>query len=203
MFSFFRRKKDLQTFPSKKLQKVINNAIKFLNKSPTHPLPLKERFSGCGVYILYYNGSFYNDLVGYSCESYFITHPIYVGKAVPTGWRNGRSARKELSYNLWKRIQEHSKNIDQVFNLNAKDFQCKYIILDSDLITTVEARLIRDYKPIWNCIIDGFGNHHPGKTRFDQVKPNWDVLHPGRPWSFEMSENENENMLIDKIKKSL
>lgn len=51
------------------------------------------------------------------------------------------------------------------------------------MIGTVEASLIRQYKPIWNNTIDGFGNHTPGKGRFKQAKSDWDVLHPGRKWA--------------------
>lgn len=52
-----------------------------------------------------------------------------------------------------------------------------------DMIGTVEAALIRFYTPIWNNTIDGFGNHTPGKGRFQQAKSDWDVLHPGREWA--------------------
>lgn len=53
---------------------------------------------------------------------------------------------------------------------------------EADLITAVEAQLIRRYTPLWNTIVDGFGNHDPGKGRYDQAPSEWDVLHPGRPW---------------------
>ena len=51
------------------------------------------------------------------------------------------------------------------------------------LIGTVEAALIRYYKPIWNTKIDGFGNHDPGSGRYNQAKSEWDTIHPGRPWA--------------------
>ncbi len=31
-----------------------------------------------------------------------------------------------------------------------------------------------------NKIIDGFGNHDPGKGRYNQLRSRWDKLHPGR-----------------------
>jgi len=55
--------------------------------------------------------------------------------------------------------------------------------IESDLIGPVEAELIRRYKPLWNTVVDGFGNHDPGKGRYNQAKSEWDVLHPGRPWA--------------------
>lgn len=53
----------------------------------------------------------------------------------------------------------------------------------TDMIGTVEASLIRQYKPIWNSCIDGFGNHDPGRERYNQAKSEWDILHPGRRWA--------------------
>ena len=198
LFSFF--KKNVQKFPSKKVEKVINNAVKFLEKSPTHNLPLLGKFSGCGVYVLYYYGTFYDEIVDKDLKLYFSKHPIYVGKAVPTGWRNGRISKEKSSSNLWKRVSEHSGNISKISNLNIGDFCCKYIILDKDLISPVEARLIRLYNPIWNCTLDGFGNHHPGETRFNQAKPDWDVLHPGREWADNMNPGNDREEIINRLR---
>ena len=54
---------------------------------------------------------------------------------------------------------------------------------EADLISTVEAAMTRKYNPLWNSHIDGFGNHDPGKGRYEQAKSEWDVLHPGRVWA--------------------
>lgn len=53
----------------------------------------------------------------------------------------------------------------------------------SNLIGTVEAALIRHYRPLWNCIVDGFGNHDPGSGRYNQERSEWDTLHSGRNWA--------------------
>jgi hypothetical protein len=82
-------------------------------------------------------------------------------------------------------VQPLPRSIDHAKNLNLADIVCRFIILNdemSDLIVTVESTLIRRYTPLWNAIIDGFGNHDPGKGRRDQAISEWDVLHPGRPW---------------------
>jgi hypothetical protein len=55
--------------------------------------------------------------------------------------------------------------------------------MESDLVVPVEASLIRHHKPLWNMVVDGFGNHDPGKGRYNQAKSEWDVLHPGRLWA--------------------
>ena len=53
----------------------------------------------------------------------------------------------------------------------------------SDMISTVEAGLIKLNRPLWNTAVDGFGNHDPGKGRYEQARSGWDVIHPGRKWA--------------------
>ncbi len=57
---------------------------------------------------------------------------------------------------------------------------------ESNLISTVEAALIRAYLPLWNTAVDGFGNHDPGSGRYDQAPSEWDTLHPGRSWAMKL-----------------
>lgn len=113
--------------------------------------------------------------------------PIYVGKAVPRGWRQGRNLSSgDSSYELYSRLIDHSHSINNSENLDIEDFYCRFMILENaaaSMIGTVEAALIRHYMPIWNCCIDGFGNHDPGSGRYNQAKSDWDVLHPGREWA--------------------
>ncbi len=83
-------------------------------------------------------------------------------------------------------MNEHSRSINATSNLDLKDFSCKFVVLKSqeaDLISTVEAAITRKYNPLWNSQVDGFGNHDPGKGRYEQAKSEWDVLHPGREWA--------------------
>ena len=36
-----------------------------------------------------------------------------------------------------------------------------------DMIAAVEAALIAEYTPLWNAVIDGFGNNPPGGKRME------------------------------------
>ena len=171
-------------FHSEAFAEIIKDTIRFFNGTPVHTLPPPEKFVGAGVYALYYIGKskYYKAL--YDINRLGFIQPIYVGKAVPRGWRQARTqgAANELS----ARLIDHYKSISKVENLDVSDFMCRFMILEdaaSDMIGTVEASLIRQYKPIWNFAIDGFGNHTPGKGRFKQAKSDWDVLHPGREWA--------------------
>lgn len=149
-----------------------------------HTLPPSYQFTGSGVYGLYYTGDFELYARGAKLNRDTWVQPIYVGKAVPQGWRTGRSIGTQRQ-DLYRRLREHTKSIQQVGNLQINDFQCRFMILsgiESDLVVPVEAELIRRYKPLWNTVIDGFGNHDPGSGRYNQAKSPWDILHPGRLW---------------------
>ena len=170
-------------FQSASLVALIDEAVAFMLNTPTVPVPPEERFSGGGVYALYYNGAFplYHPIFDKNPAL-----PIYVGKAVLPGWRQGRGTDRENDPALYRRLTEHSRSINAVSNLDIKDFSCKFVVLQSqeaDLIGTVEAAMTRKYNPLWNSHVDGFGNHDPGKGRYKQAKSEWDVLHPGREWA--------------------
>ncbi len=170
-------------FHSESFVELIDEAVDFMVNTPMESLSPDEKFSGGGVYALYYNGDFplYQKIYSQNKEL-----PIYVGKAVLPGWRQGRDTVKENDPALYRRLGEHSKSINAVKNLDVSHFTCKFVVLKSqeaDLISTVEAAMTRRYNPLWNSHIDGFGNHDPGKGRYEQAKSEWDVLHPGRVWA--------------------
>lgn len=149
------------------------------------PLPLSERFPGAGVYAIYYSGSFpaYRPLLDLNrtCE---IPAPIYVGKAIPPGGRKGgMDFESALGNSLFNRLSEHADSINQASNLEITDFQCRYLVLDDIWIPLGESLLIDRFTPLWNVLIDGFGNHDPGSGRYQQKKSPWDALHPGRQWA--------------------
>ncbi len=171
-------------FHSDAFSEIIKDTIRFFNGTPVHLLPPPENFIGAGVYALYYIGEspYYKHL--YELNRLNFVQPIYVGKAVPRGWRQARA--QEASNELFSRLSDHHNSISQATNLRIEDFRCRFMILEDasvDLIGTVEAALIRQYTPVWNSCIDGFGNHDPGSGRYDQAKSDWDILHPGRKWA--------------------
>lgn len=170
-------------FQSESFVELIDEAVGFMVNTPVELLPPEDKFFGGGVYSLYYKGNFplYQKIYNHNPEL-----PIYVGKAVLPGWRQGRDTSKEDDPALYRRLSEHARSINAVNNLELKDFSCRFVVLrlqEADLISTVEAAMTRKYNPLWNSHIDGFGNHDPGKGRYEQAKSEWDVLHPGRIWA--------------------
>lgn len=167
---------------------IVKDAVRFFNGTPVHSLPPPSGFRGTGVYALYYTGRKgpYRKYGELNRTSY--AYPIYVGKAVPKGWRQSRVADdpEAQSSELRSRLAEHGRNISKVTGIELPDFMCRFVILEgsaSDMIGTIEAALIKLHKPLWNTRMDGFGNHTPGAGRFKQAKSDWDVIHVGRAWA--------------------
>lgn len=155
-----------------------------LGRKPT-ALSALTSFKGAGVYAIYYTGDFapYRRLAllngGEDPQA-----PIYVGKAIPAGGRKGGGVgRATTTTTLFRRLREHAESIECVSNLQLKDFVCRYLIVDDIWIPLGESLLIAKYSPLWNTNLDGFGNHDPGKGRYQGLAPRWDVLHPGRSWA--------------------
>ncbi|MFZ2901209.1 MAG: Eco29kI family restriction endonuclease [Saprospiraceae bacterium] len=175
-------------FKSEAFEEIIKNTIRFFNGTPVIKLPPPIKFHGTGVYAIYYIGG--SEIYRHISDKNRLefSMPIYIGKAVPGGWRQARVEKIDgkVNHELFRRLLEHEKSIHQAKNLKIEDFTCRFMILEgveTNLIGTVEAALIRHYKPMWNSVVDGFGNHDPGSGRYNQAKSDWDVLHPGRPWA--------------------
>ena len=84
---------------------------------------------------------------------------------------------------LHRRLQEHAESIDAASNLNLPDFRCRWLVLDPVWVGLTEQVLLAQYQPLWNVVVDGFGNHDPGAGRRNQRRSRWDTLHPGRAWA--------------------
>jgi len=144
-----------------------------------------EPFIGAGVYAIYYTGAFsaYERLASVNRNGQFRC-PIYVGKAVPPGARKGGLGLEvDHGQALYKRLTEHAESVKAANNLDIADFHCRFLAVDDIWIPLAESMLIERFKPVWNRILDGFGNHDPGKGRHQGMKPQWDCVHPGRVWA--------------------
>ena len=146
-------------------------------------MPPMRPFVGAGVYAISYSGAL---------ELYAPTAglPIYVGKAVPRGGRiGGFDLGADAGPVLFNRIREHARSLEQV-GLPLGDFRCRYLVVEDIWVPLAEHLMIANYRPLWNHVVSGFGNHDPGSTRYNQARPLWDELHPGRPWAARMQPAE-------------
>ena len=156
-----------------------------LLERPSNSLPPSEKFIGAGIYAIYYTGDFvpYKSITARGVEGQ-PNMPIYIGEAVSPGARKGGfDSGVGVSRALYNRLRQHAQSIDHAINLDVRDFSCRYLIVDDIWISLGESLLIDRFSPLWNVIVDGFGNHTPGKGRFNQERSAWDALHPGRPWA--------------------
>ena len=153
-------------------------------EQPAQPLSMLTQFVGVGIYAIYYTGDFpaYAQLAARNREGQFCA-PIYVGKAVPKGARKGGGVGEVNSRALYDRLRDHAESIIAATNLNIDDFHCRFLVVDDIWIPLGESLLIAKFTPVWNALVDGFGNHDPGKGRYVGLRPRWDVLHPGRNWA--------------------
>lgn len=151
-----------------------------------------NKFNGAGVYTIYYTGDFgcYQPIAHANQDGRFRL-PIYVGKAIPAGARKGGIGMgEEPGAVLFKRMNEHAKTLDCAENLFIEHFFCRFLVVEDIWIPLGESLLIAKFNPIWNTLIDGFGNHDPGKGRYNQLRSRWDVLHPGRNWALKCQPRE-------------
>lgn len=141
-------------------------------------------FNGAGIYAIYYVGEFqlYAPLAKRNRKGKFEV-PIYVGKAIPAGGRKGGDLAASPGRVLYNRLAEHAESIELSTNLELEEFKCRALVVDDIWIPLGESLLIAKFAPVWNKVIDGFGNHDPGKGRYEGMRPRWDVLHPGRAWA--------------------
>ncbi|MGW1447616.1 Eco29kI family restriction endonuclease [Micromonospora sp. NPDC002411] len=161
---------------------------------PLVPLPPETSFAGAGLYAIYYVGALdlYQPIAPPMRAAGEI--PIYVGRASAPGARQGALGLQGTTTQpaLFNRLRQHGKSVQLAeaycaerhqLGLRLEDFRCRYLVADDIWVPLAEALLIGHYRPVWNVLIDGFGNHDPGKGRSSQARSSWDMLHPGRVWA--------------------
>ena len=173
-------------------ESLSNSIARELSQVPTCPLEDLPRFEGPGIYALYYTGDFpaYAPMAVANREKPG-SWPIYVGKA-EASTRKGEAVSAPDDYSgdaLFRRLGNHAKSINLAENLCLSDFHIRALVLAYVWVPMAEASAISMYRPLWNTLIDGFGNHDPGSGRYNQMRSRWDTLHPGRAWANKLQPN--------------
>lgn len=170
-----------------------------LLSQPATPLSESSSLIGAGIYAIYYAGNFepYRPLAAANNKGIF-KQPIYVGKAVPKGARKGGlSFDASKGRALRDRLRQHASSIAEVSNLELSDFFFRSIVVDDIWIPLGENVLIEEFQPVWNLVIDGFGNKDPGNRRATQLRSLWDTLHPGRFFAEKLADNHIEPITLE------
>ncbi len=150
-----------------------------LLEAPLKPLMSLEPFDGAGVYCLYYSGS---DAPYSAIADDPPRIPIYVGSATSGRRRVGRMLNPSNQPLLYNRLRGHVAVLQQVEHLRVDDFTCRFLVIDDMWSPLAEELLVHHFRPAWNVVAPGFGNHDPGSGRRGP-RSDWDELHPGRPWA--------------------
>ena len=188
------------------LRTLAESMVKVVLEQRVYALASLKPFDGSGIYVIYYTGDFepYEPIAEKNKGGKW-EQPIYVGEATRKGGRKGGVlAEGPPGKAIFERVGNHVDSIKSAASLNVQDFWCRYLVLKDFFIPLCESLLIDRYKPIWNKLIDGFGNKALGGPRqAQQQKSMWDVLHPGRPGAA-ISPNKkypDATEIIDKITK--
>lgn len=175
------------------------------------PMPgMREGFVGAGVYAIYYFGEHapyppYRLLAERNRNAEDVS-PIYVGKAIPAGARKaGVGLDVPVGTVLFNRLREHAESIRDAMNLDLRDFKCRFLLVDDIWIPLGESLVIQRFEPLWNVVVDGFGNHDPGSGRLRQQRSAWDTIHPGRAWAARLMQPHrySEAQIVDHIERAL
>lgn len=164
-----------------------------LDDRPVESLADLSKFDGAGIYALYYTGDHpaYAELAAANKELPG-SWAIYIGKADAENARKGDpdQANKPVGAKLYNRIGKHRASIEAATNLDPADFQVRALAVAPTWVPLAEVVAIRMHNPVWNVIVDGLGNHDPGKGRYQGLRPRWDTLHPGRGWAPKLAERQ-------------
>lgn len=175
--------------PLDKLNLAKSIEIELL-KQPAPQLGNVAKITGADIYVIYYTGDFepYSPISQGNRDGN-LKSPIYVGKAIPKGGRKGGlGADATKGKALADRLGQHAQSIIESQNLRIEDFFFRHLVVDDIWIPLGENMLIETFKPVWNRVIDGFGNKDPGRRRATQYKSPWDVLHPGRKFAEKLAD---------------
>ena len=173
---------------------LARSVVNALLTAAAAPLP-PDRFEGAGVYAIYYRGP-----LDYAPDDELEERPLYVGKADPPGGRRGdENVAQRSTTPLYQRLNQHASSIRQASNLDIERAYCRYLVVVPVWISLAERFLISYFAPLWNTVLDGFGNHDPGRGRLGGARPRWDIVHPGRSWANGLDAHENREGIIAEI----
>lgn len=130
---------------------------------------------------------------GYRVEKIFRLREKRVGasitqSAVPRGKQNGAV--------LYESAMVIQRRLSSRLRRGGGFIEAGIPLQSSVWIPLGKSLLIRMFNPVWNKLIDGFGNHDPGKGRYNQQRSPWDVLHSGRSWAEKLQPNPKSADLL-------
>lgn len=156
------------------LKKVGDNCIYQLPRQPLHRLDSLKPFPRTGVYAIHYIGKpLLYGLYGSSVTRVY-TGQSSGGKRKGVGYikTGDKEADDYATYlflrqydtlpSVYDRLNQHRKSIAAAKNLDLENFFCSFLLMNRIWVRAVEDLLIREFNPVWNVCLDGFGNNGVG-----------------------------------------
>ncbi|MEU4301872.1 Eco29kI family restriction endonuclease [Kitasatospora aureofaciens] len=155
-------------------KRITNTICEMFERQPLVSMNTEiSRFSGSGLYALYYRGStvdLYKPLVGYQI-------PVYVGQGASSNSATGKNA--SATDPVWNRLRNHRTSIMDG-GLPIEEFRFRALLMPDVHANLGEDGLRRGYQPVWNSVLTGFGSNEQGSTTRQSKKSKWDTVHEGR-----------------------
>lgn len=174
-FSFPPFKLEDHVYHNEAFAELCKDAVRAFNGTPVCELP-PPRFAGSGVYAIYCTAKTgLYERYGKKVNRMGYNVPIYVGKAVPQGWRQSRTAGVD-SLSFDEQMKFWIGLIKSSIGLEAADFQLRSHccnVAEIDLAHGVHWLMQNTYQPLWNKIFGGC------KTT-ENVAARWARLHSVR-----------------------
>lgn len=152
---------DARPFNPLDTENLANAVANALLKKKARLLGNLPVFRGAGIYAIYYRGDFplYARISAENQDSDYPRWPIYIGKAIPAGGRRGAfNLQATDTLSLSARLRQHAESIRAAENLDIADFACRFLVVHDLWIPLSERLLLTYFAPVWNLLIDGFGN---------------------------------------------
>ena len=151
---------------------LCKDAMRAFNATPVCDLP-PPPFKGAGVYAIYCTArSGIYERYGNKVNRTGYNVPIYVGKAVPKGWWQIRTAGLDTlpiaeQVELWMDLVKRS------IGLKLEDFHIRAFEVSIDILRGIQLLMLRTYHPLWNRL---FASHKTAKA----LKSSWARIHSVR-----------------------
>lgn len=171
-FPFIPFKLEDHIYHNEAFAELCKDAVRAFNGTPICELP-PPRFSGSGVYAIYCTAKTgLYERYGNKVNRMGYNVPIYVGKAVPQGWRQSRTAGID-KLPMDEQIKFWLDLIKSSIGIRKADFQMRahcWNVADGGLTHGIHQLMQNTYRPLWNKVFRGC-------TTTKSVVSRWARLH--------------------------
>ena len=169
--SFVPFKREDHVYHNEAFAELCKDAVRAFNGTPVCGMP-PPRFTGSGVYAIYCTAKrgIY-ERYGNKVNRMGYNVPIYVGKAVPKGWRE-ENPEAFCSLPIKNQILFWQGEIEKTIGVSANDFHCRISQIDEQSLTLIDGMydtLIDAFHPVWNAVFCSCINKNDVALRWKMI----------------------------------